>query len=134
MSQPLQVEECRGGWEDRVADRGDSGRLGPKCLALEREVLMTRAVQELKERIAPVLREHGVRRAAIFGSTARGEDRPGSDLDLLVDFEEGRSLLDLVELRLVLEDLLGRGADVITYASLHPRLRERVLEEQVEIL
>lgn len=52
MSQPLQVEECRGGWEDRVADRGDSGRLGPKCLALEREVLMTRAVQELKERIA----------------------------------------------------------------------------------
>src|SRR5690606_10348895 len=80
MSQPLQVEECRGGWENRVADRGDSGRLGPKCLALEREVLMTRAVQELKERIAPVLREHGVRRAAIFGSTARGEDRPGSDL------------------------------------------------------
>ncbi len=95
---------------------------------------MTRAVQVIKERIAPVLREHGVRRAAVFGSTARGEDRPGSDLDLLVEFEQGRSLLDLIDLQLVLEDLLGREADVVTYASLHPLLRERVLAEQVEIL
>jgi predicted nucleotidyltransferase len=64
----------------------------------------------------------------------RGEARPDSDLDLLVEFEEGRSLLDLVDLRLVLEDMLGREADVVTYASLHPLLRERVLGEQVEIL
>jgi predicted nucleotidyltransferase len=95
---------------------------------------MIRAVEEIQDRIAPVLREHGVRRAGIFGSTARGEARPDSDLDLLVEFEEGRSLLDLVDLRLVLEDLLGREADVVTYASLHPQLRKRVLEEQVEIL
>ena len=95
---------------------------------------MSRAIEEIRNRITPVLREHGVRRAGIFGSTARGEARPESDLDLLVEFEEGRSLLDLVDLRLVLEDLLGREADVVTYASLHPRLRERVLEEQVEIL
>ena len=95
---------------------------------------MSRAIEEIRNRITPVLRKHGVRRAGIFGSTARGEARPESDLDLLVEFEEGRSLLDLVDLRLVLEDLLGREADVVTYASLHPRLRERVLEEQVEIL
>jgi predicted nucleotidyltransferase len=95
---------------------------------------MIRAVEEIQNRIAPVLREHGVRRAGIFGSTARGEARPDSDIDLLVEFEEGRSLLDLVDLRLVLEDLLGREADVVTYASLHPKLRKRVLEEQVEIL
>lgn len=95
---------------------------------------MSRAIEEIRNRIAPVLRKHGVRRAGIFGSTARGEARPESDLDLLVEFEEGRSLLDLVDLRLVLEDLLGREADVVTYASLHPGLRERVLEEQVEIL
>jgi predicted nucleotidyltransferase len=98
------------------------------------EVVMIRAVEEIQNRSAPVLREHGVRRAGIFGSTARGEARPDSDLDLLVEFEEGRSLLDLVDLRLVLEDLLGREADVVTYASLHPQLRKKVLEEQVEIL
>ena len=95
---------------------------------------MSRAIEEIRNRITPVLRKHGVRRAWIFGSIARGEARPESDLDLLVEFEEGRSLLDLVDLRLVLEDLLGREADVVTYASLHPGLRERVLEEQVEIL
>jgi predicted nucleotidyltransferase len=105
-----------------------------KGLAWSEEVVMIRAVEEIQNRIAPVLREHGVRRAGIFGSTARGEARPDSDLDLLVEFEEGRSLLDLVDLRLVLEDLLGREADVVTYASLHPQLRKRVLEEQVEIL
>jgi predicted nucleotidyltransferase len=95
---------------------------------------MNRAIEEIQHQIAPVLREHGVRRAAVFGSTARGEARPDSDLDLLVEFEEGRSLLDLVDLRLVLEDMLGREADVVTYASLHPLLRDSVLGEQVEIL
>lgn len=95
---------------------------------------MKQGVTEIKERIVPVLREHGVRRAALFGSAARGEEHTGSDIDLLVEFEEGRTLLDLVDLRIVLQELLGRVADVVTYASLHPMLRDRVLKEQVEIL
>jgi predicted nucleotidyltransferase len=88
----------------------------------------------LGERVVPALRRHGVVRAGIFGSAARGEARDGSDLDVLVEFEPGRTLFDLVDLRDELTEILGRDADVVTYRSLHPLLRERVLREQVAIL
>jgi uncharacterized protein len=92
------------------------------------------AVALPRELILPALERNGVVRAAVFGSAARGEAGPDSDLDLLVEFEAGRTLFDLVELRDELTRLLGRRADVVTYAGLHPRLRERVLREQVPIL
>ena len=94
---------------------------------------MSGSVIDIREAVLPVLKRHGVTRAAIFGSVARGEGRPDSDVDLVVEFEDGRSLLDQAGLRLELEELLGRVADVVTYASLHPRLRERILREQVPI-
>jgi hypothetical protein len=94
---------------------------------------MTDSVNEIRETVLPVLKRHGVVRAALFGSVARGEARSDSDLDLLVEFEDGRSLLDQAGLRMDLQELLGRVADVVTYASLHPRLRERILREQVLI-
>ncbi len=95
---------------------------------------MTYDLSELGKRVVPALRRHGVVRAGIFGSTARGERREGSDLDVLVEFEGGRTLFDLVDLRDELTRLLGRDADVVTYQSLHPVLREQVLREQVPIL
>jgi len=94
---------------------------------------MSGSVMDIREVVVPVLKRHGVTRAAVFGSVARGEGRPDSDVDIVVEFEEGRSLLDQAGLRLELAELLGRVADVVTYASLHPRLRERILREQVSI-
>ena len=76
----------------------------------------------------------GVRSLALFGSVARGEAGPDSDFDFLVEFEEGRSLLDLSGLRLDLEDTLGRPVDVATPNSMHLRLRERILSELVPVL
>jgi len=78
-----------------------------------------------------VAREHGATRVHVFGSWARGEQLPGSDLDLLVDLEVGRSLLDLVAIKQDLEDLLHCDVDVVTERSLSPYLRERVLSEAV---
>jgi predicted nucleotidyltransferase len=91
-------------------------------------------LERLREKIAPILRRLGVRRASVFGSLARGEGNEESDVDLLVELEPGRSLLDLAELKVELEEVLGRRVDVITYDSLHPLLRERVLREQRRIL
>ncbi|NAZ24134.1 MAG: hypothetical protein GU357_00025 [Thermofilum sp.] len=91
-------------------------------------------MEDLKKIIVPVLRRHGVRRAAVFGSFARGEAREDSDLDIIVEFEGGRSLLDLAGLKVELEDVLGRRVDIVTYGSLHPLLRERVLMEEKRIL
>ena len=92
------------------------------------------SVQEVRERVVPALRRHGVVRAALFGSIVRGEAREDSDVDFLVEFEGGKSLFDLVELQFELEELLGRKADVVTYAGLHKRIRDRVLREQVQLL
>jgi len=89
---------------------------------------------DFREQIVPILREHGVLRAGVFGSRARGDERPDSDLDLLVELETGSSLLDLIGLELEISDRLGVKAQVITYRSLHPLLRDRILADEVPIL
>ena len=95
---------------------------------------MSQILDELKIKIIPVLQHHDVTHAAIFGSFARGEEREDSDLDILVELKKGKSLLDLVALKLELEEVLKRKIDVVTYNSLHKRIRERVLEEQMPII
>lgn len=95
---------------------------------------MSQILDELKTKILPVLQHHDVIHAAIFGSFARGEEREDSDLDILVELKKGKSLLDLVALKLELEEVLKRRIDVVTYNSLHARIRERVLEEQMSII
>jgi len=87
-------------------------------------------IEEIKRKILPILRRHGVKRAGIFGSFVRGETKEGSDLDLLVELEEGKSLLDLASLKVELEELLKTKVDVLTYNSMHPLLKDRILSEQ----
>jgi hypothetical protein len=77
--------------------------------------------------------KHGARDVRVFGSVARGEADQGSDIDLLVRMEEGRSLFDLGALIADLEDLLGCRVDVVTERGLRPRLREHVLREAVPV-
>ncbi|HEX3593923.1 MAG TPA: nucleotidyltransferase family protein [Polyangiaceae bacterium] len=78
------------------------------------------------ERIA---RFHGALSVRVFGSRARGDAGPESDLDLLVHLEPGRSLLDLIAIKQDLEDMLHCSVDVVTEAGLSPYLRERILAE-----
>ncbi len=91
-------------------------------------------LDEVKEKILPILKRHEVSRAAISGSLATGKARKKSDLDLLVEFRGEKSLLDLVALKLDLESELSKKVDVVTYRSLHPLIRERVLKQQVRVL
>ncbi len=65
----------------------------------------------------------------VFGSVARGEDTAESDLDLLVEFSEPKSLLDLIGLEQEFEEALGRKVDLVTPASLSPYLRDQVIQE-----
>jgi predicted nucleotidyltransferase len=80
-----------------------------------------------------VAARYGARDVRIFGSLARGEARPDSDVDLLVSLEPSRSLLDLIALKQDLEDLLGCRVDVVTEAAVSPYLRERVLKDAVAL-
>ena len=95
---------------------------------------MEARIEEIKRKILPVLRRHGVTKAAVFGSFVRGEDKKGSDLDLLVKLEDEKSLLDLAGLKVELEELLKMKVDVLTYNSLHPLLKDRILGEQKVIV
>ena len=90
----------------------------------------------LKAKRAEILRiaaRHGAHNVRIFGSVARGDADAASDVDVLVDLEPGRSLLDLGGLLVDLEELLGCKVDVTTTNGLRPRIRERVLREAVPL-
>lgn len=91
-------------------------------------------LQEIKCKILPILKRYDVKRAAFFGSFVTGEQKESSDIDILVEFKDGKSLLDLAGLKIELEEALGRKVDVLTYNSLHPLLRDRILREQKVIL
>ena len=86
-----------------------------------------------RQEILAIAAKHGAHNLRIFGSVARGEDGPESDLDILVEMEPGRSLMDHVALTQDLEDLLQRKVDVISERALHWYIRDRVLAEAVPL-
>ncbi len=90
-------------------------------------------IQARRDQILALAAHYGASNVRIFGSVARGEARPGSDIDFLVRLEDQRSLLDLVGLWQDLEDLLGCDVDVVTERGLKERMRERVLREAVAL-
>ncbi|MDP6776258.1 MAG: nucleotidyltransferase family protein [Candidatus Latescibacteria bacterium] len=76
------------------------------------------------------LRQYGVRRIGLFGSFVRGDEHGDSDIDLLVEFEQGRKTFDsFMSLAFYLEDLLGRKVEVVTAESLSPYLGPYILDE-----
>ena len=85
---------------------------------------------QLKVKVTPILKKYSVIRAGVFGSFARGEATKNSDIDFLVRFAPGKSLLDLVGIKLDIEDKLGKKIDVITYNSIHPLLKKQILGEE----
>jgi predicted nucleotidyltransferase len=86
-----------------------------------------------REAILRLAAHHGIRRVRVFGSAARGETGPASDLDVLVDFEPGRSFLDQVGFEQDLEALLGRHVDAVAEAGISPYLEDRILREAVTL-
>ncbi|RME90734.1 MAG: nucleotidyltransferase [Verrucomicrobia bacterium] len=82
-----------------------------------------------REEILRVAARHGARNVRVFGSVARGEADEQSDIDLVVEFEPERSLLDHAALWLELQELLGCKVDVVSERAIKPRIRDRVLKE-----
>ena len=93
-----------------------------------------RTLEELRARrdeIVLIAGRHGAQNVRVFGSVVRGEGGLTSDVDFLVDMEEGRSLMDRARLLVELQELLGSVVDVATEASLRERVRDRALREAI---
>jgi uncharacterized protein len=95
---------------------------------------MPTSIHQIRDLVSDLMKRRGVIRAGVFGSVARGQDTEGSDIDFLVEFEQGRSLLDLAGLRIELAEALSRDVDIATPGSLHPMMREVVLKELVPLI
>jgi predicted nucleotidyltransferase len=93
----------------------------------------TEDLKARRERILGIAARHGARNVRVFGSVARGDAGPDSDVDFLVEMDESRSLLDHVGLVQDLEDYLGRKVDVVSERALHWFIRDRVLAEAVPL-
>jgi len=95
---------------------------------------MNRLIEKLRqerEAIITIASHHHAENVRLFGSVARGEDRPDSDIDFLVDFQPGSTLFDHVALIEELATKLNRKVDVVSSRSLNKHLSERVLQEAV---
>ena len=90
-------------------------------------------IQQQREEIIQVAGQHRAVNVRLFGSVARGEESEVSDIDMLVDFLPGASLLDQVALMQDLSDQLKRQVDVVSTRALNPHLREDILKEAIQI-
>lgn len=90
-------------------------------------------IEEIKHKVIPILRRHGIAKAGIFGSGARRE-LVINDIDLLVEIDHKISLLEFIEIKQELEEELAMKVDLVEYDALKPALREEILKEEVPIL
>ena len=87
----------------------------------------------LKEKICPILDKWGVKKASIFGSYVRGEAEKDSDVDILIELDDDANLFDFIELKLEIEDALGKKVDLVEFSTIKPAFREGILKEQVAL-
>lgn len=91
-------------------------------------------INEIKKMALPILNRYGVKKAAVFGSAARGDMTKDSDIDILVEIKKDLSLLDFVGIKIELEEALGKRVDLVEYSTIKPLIRESVLKTQIAIL
>jgi hypothetical protein len=85
--------------------------------------------EEIYGKIALALKNQGANRIAVFGSYIRGENKPQSDIDVMVEFSERKSLLEIVRIQRELSDMIGIKVDLLTEKSISPYLIDRIREE-----
>lgn len=118
----LQLHTTQAG-ETAAAPTSVRGQLGPRA----------RALRQRRRQLLHAARRRGVGKVRVFGSLARGEELPASDVDLLVDLEPGRTLLDLAAFRREAQEILGMPVDVATPDMLKERVRTEVVAEALPL-
>ena len=91
-------------------------------------------IEQMKKAIVKTLKRYNIKKAGIFGSYARGEQKKKSDIDILVKVPKKVNLYDFVGIKLDLEDELGKKVDLVEYCTIKPRIKDRILGEEIRII
>lgn len=94
---------------------------------------MSKKIKQLQKKITPILKKNDVVRASVFGSFARGEDKKGSDIDMLVEFKEPKGMFHRIGLKYALEKILEKKVDLLTYNAINPLLKEYIYKDAIKI-
>jgi hypothetical protein len=97
-------------------------------------MLIKNELEEIKRKILPILKKHKVRKAGIFGSYATGNQKKKSDVDILVELDKDVSLLGVINLKIVLENAVGKKIDLVEYSLIRKELKKRITNEEIPIL
>ncbi len=98
------------------------------------EEKINKNISKIKPKIAKIIKKKGIKKAGIFGSYARGEQKKSSDIDILIEPTKEMGFFDIVRLEDELKKSLKKKIDLLTYASIHRLLKEKILQEEVRII
>ncbi len=115
-----------------VKELAEKEKEADKELDTKKEIKKNMA-EELKLKIIKILKKNKIKKAGIFGSYARGEQKKNSDIDIIIEPAKGMGL-EFIGVKLELEDKLGRKIDLVTYKGIHPFLKKKVLNEEIKII
>jgi predicted nucleotidyltransferase len=93
----------------------------------------TLTIEEIKQKIVPILKKRGVVRSTLFGSYSRGEATAKSDVDLIVEMKKPQGLFFTIGLKLDLEDSLNKKVDLLTPGAINPRIKKYINKDAIEI-
>ena len=95
---------------------------------------MKNEIELIKKRILPVLKEHKVKKAGIFGSYARGEQNKKSDVDILIEVSNDIGLIGFISLKMLIEKAIKKKIDLVEYDAIRKELKENILKEEIRII
>ena len=121
------------GWHKNSYNYDANGSEFSRSERTNKNMGINELLKRKRDEILKTASRHGAKNIRLFGSAARGEAGPDSDIDFLIDLDADRSLFDLGELLLGLQELLGRKVDVVTEDSIYWLLRKRILREAVPL-
>lgn len=109
--------------------------LADKQLLLKRAKKMNKEIEKIKSKIINILKKNKVTKAGIFGSYSRGEQRKNSDIDIVINIDDKKmSLIGFIGLIRLLEQTLKKKVDLVEYSAIKPRIKERILNEEIRII
>ncbi len=94
---------------------------------------MDKEISHIRKLVLPILHKYGINSASIVGSVARGENKAGSDLDIVVEITEEISLLTFSKIKIELEETLNKKVDLIERSAIKPSLRKYLLKDEINI-